>query len=440
MPRIKPETEAIPDPKARLEPETTIQTQTLVAVLARREAVVTMNDYIELRWQDPRTRTYLGSPSLVRLAGGDLLATHDYFGAGCPRNHENEEHLTSVYRSEDDGRSWRNVTHIANAYWSTLFVHRGSVYLLGCSQQYGSVVIRRSDDAGLTWTHPADEKTGLLFQGGWYHEPPNYHCGPMPILAAGGRLYRAVEDCDPCVWGGGFRSCVISADEDADLLQAASWTMSNKLVFDPAWVPQSWGPLVNPGWLEGNCVLSPNGEIWNILRMNSEPLADKAAIVKVQPGGERVSFGPADGFIDLPGGMTKFTIRRDPASGLYVTLSNPAAGSTGSRGRDLHLPAGAPADVRKLFEPIHGSAYQRNVLALCTSRDLRQWTVDRILLTDDSPLTAEASRRLTGFQYVDWQFDGADILYLVRTAYDGANNCHDSNRITFHRLAAWRER
>jgi hypothetical protein len=36
---------------------------------------------------------------------------------------------------------------------------------------------------------------------------------------------------------------------------------------------------------------------------------------------------------------------------------------------------------------------------------------------------------------VDWQFDGADIIYLVRTAYRGAHNHHDSNRITFHRLA-----
>ena len=43
-----------------------------------------------------------------------------------------------------------------------------------------------------------------------------------------------------------------------------------------------------------------------------------------------------------------------------------------------------------------------------------------------------------GFQYVDWQFDGDDLIYLVRTAYDGAHNYHDSNRITFHRLADFR--
>ncbi|PIY36264.1 MAG: hypothetical protein COZ06_36460, partial [Armatimonadetes bacterium CG_4_10_14_3_um_filter_66_18] len=79
----------------------------------------------EIKYQHPATKTYLGSPSLVRLANGDLLATHDYFGPGCPRNHEAEEHLTSVYRSSDDGATWTNVTHVANAYWSTLFLHRG---------------------------------------------------------------------------------------------------------------------------------------------------------------------------------------------------------------------------------------------------------------------------------------------------------------------------
>ena len=35
---------------------------------------------------------------------------------------------------------------------------------------------------------------------------------------------------------------------------------------------------------------------------------------------------------------------------------------------------------------------------------------------------------------MDWDFNDPDILYLSRTAYDGAHSYHDSNRITFHRL------
>ena len=88
---------------------------------------------IEIKYQPERTITFLGSPSILRLPDDSLLVTHDYFGTNCPRNHENEESLTSVYRSDDDGISWSNVTHLINAYWSSLFLHNGSVYLLGLS-------------------------------------------------------------------------------------------------------------------------------------------------------------------------------------------------------------------------------------------------------------------------------------------------------------------
>ncbi|MHB1461089.1 MAG: sialidase family protein [Armatimonadota bacterium] len=369
----------------------------------------------ELRVQDAATRTYLGSPSLVRLPDGGLLATHDYFGKGCPRNHENEEHLTSVYRSDDDGLTWRNLTHIANAYWSSLFVHRGTAYLLGCSQQYGSIVIRRSDDGGYTWSHPVDSHTGLLFKGGYYHDAPNYHCAPVPILNSKGRLYRAFEDCDPCVWGTGFMSCVVSVSDTTDLLEADNWSMSNKLAFDPAWLPKEWGGIPIPGWLEGNCVCTPSGEIWNILRFNSAPHDDMVAIVNVTDEGKTVAFNPETGFVSFPGGMTKFTIRRDTVTGRYLTLTNPRSDTA-----------------------VYGQN-QRNRLMLCASDDLRQWREVMLLMEDDLGYDERQSRRSTGFQYVDWQFDGDDIIYLVRTAYDGAHNYHDSNRITFHRLADHRQ-
>ena len=384
----------------------------------------------ELRWQDPLTYTYLGSPSLVRLPGGRLIATHDYFGPGCPRNHEDEEHLTSVYRSDDNGRTWLNVTHIANAYWSTLFVHQGALYLLGCSQQFGSIVIRRSDDEGRTWTHPRDEHSGLLFRGGPFHAPPNYSGAPVPIQCSKGRLYRAFEDTDPYVWGCGFQACVISVPEEADLLEAANWLMSNKLPFDPAWLPPAWGKLVNPGWLEGNIVETPEGNLWNILRFHSDPLASKAAIVQVHDNGKRVSFNPANGFINFPGGMSKFTIRWDPVSHLYWTLINPVT---------KELPPTTPFDLYVATDVPQINPFPRNVLALYVSNDLRTWRACKDLIVDDSGLSEEKSSAQVGFQYADWQFDGDDIIYLVRTAYGGAHNFHDSNRITFHRLPNFRD-
>jgi hypothetical protein len=357
----------------------------------------------------------------VRAPSGDLLIAHDYFGPGCPRNHEDEEHLTSVYRSADNGAKWANVTHIAGAFWSSLFVHEGAVCLLGASQQYGSIVVRRSTDSGNTWTHPKDEKCGLLFRGGPRREPPNYHCAPTPVLLKDGRICRAFENCDPCVWGAGFKSVVISADAGADLLDARSWRMSIPLPFDPGWLPVEWGKLKNPGFLEGNVVEAPDGALWNILRFHSVPVAHKAMMVRILDEGRRLEFDPASGFIDFPGGMTKFTIRRDSESGLYYTLCN-----------DVPM---SPAVEHIMW---HWDMFPRNRLSLYASKDLRRWVRRRTVLEDDRPISPEESLRKTGFQYADWQFDGDDIIAAVRTAYDGAPCFHDANRITFHRIPDFR--
>jgi len=374
-------------------------------------------EFTELRYQDPATRTYLGSPSIVRLANGDLLGTHDYFGPGCPLNHEGEEHLTSVYRSTDRGKTWMNVTHISGAFWSSLFTVGEDVYLIGCSQQYGSVVIRRSRDGGNTWSHPADSCSGLLFQGGAVHQPPNFHCAPVPTLRHEGRLYRAFEDNTPLNWPKGFQAVVVSADEDADLLDANSWTISQRLPFDPDWMP-GWHSC---GWLEGNAVADRDGKLWNVLRCNGKKqgleeysLWDRAALVRVEEGGKRLSFDPGEDFIDLPGGHTKFTIRYDRVAEAFLMLSNG------------NLDPEKPTN--------------RAVLSLYQSADLRNWTHVEVLLRDDSALSPDDSFRLTGFQYVDWQFDGDDIIYLSRTAYGGAHNFHDANRTTFHRLERFRDR
>ncbi|MBN8216264.1 MAG: exo-alpha-sialidase [Spirochaetes bacterium] len=365
----------------------------------------------DLRIQDPKTRTYLGSPSLVRAPDGALVATHDYFGAGCPRNHEREEHLTSVYRSEDGGRSWRSVTHLSNAYWGTLFTHMGALYHLGVSQQYGSIVIRRSDDGGHTWTHPADEKSGWLFTGGVYHADPNYHGAPVPVLVHGGRLYRAFENCLGTVWGEGFASFMISADENADLLLASSWTKSNEVRFPASVAPAGTKIIRDWGWLEGNAVAAPDGSMWNLLRLHSW-MPGKAALLSLSPDGNELRFDASSGFIDFPGHHAKFTVRRDPATGAYLSLVN-----------------ATPTDPRYAG---------RNALSLSASADLRHWTVVHEMLRDDLGLSPEESLKRTGFQYVDWQFDGEDLIYLVRAAYDGAPNFHDSNRIRFYRLEKFR--
>ena len=72
---------------------------------------------------------------------------------------------------------------------------------------------------------------------------------------------------------------------------------------------------------------------------------------------------------------------------------------------------------------------------LSASRDLLRWRIVSELLHHPDPARH-------AFQYVDWVFDGDDIVYLSRTAYDdghgGAHRAHDANFTTFHRIPQFR--
>jgi hypothetical protein len=144
------------------------------------------------------------------------------------------------------------------------------------------------------------------------------------------------------------------------------------------------------------------------LRVDAPNLAQTAALLNVSDDGREVTFDSETGFLDFPGGHTKFTIRFDPVSGLYWSLANPTDGGA-----------------------------VRNVLAASTSRDLRTWTVRTILLR-------HPDRGHHAFQYPDWLFDAEDLIALSRTAFDddegGAHNFHDANYLTFHRVPRFRER
>ena len=282
----------------------------------------------QVKHQDPTTGINVGSPTLVKLDSGELLAAHDYQGKGIYRQLERDRYTTSVYRSDDHGLTWELTADLQGSIWGTLFVNRGSVYLLGTSCDYGSIVIRRSDDAGSTWTDPADEGSGLLFRGGDEYGPPNYHHSPNNVLEFESRLYTAYENDDPFEWPAGFRAFVLSADEDSDLLKASSWRKSNEVAFprDPAYRVD--------GWLEGNIVVDIDGRPCSVLRLQPELpteeyfssetkfAIDKAAFLRIENEGRQLVNDPGRWFVDLPGAMSKFTILRDDIGGRYWLIAN----------------------------------------------------------------------------------------------------------------------
>lgn len=345
------------------------------------------------------TNEYVGSPSLAILPDNTYVASHDLFGG---ESDYKTSGLTRLFRSRDRGAHWDHLADITDAFWSTLFVHRGKLYLIGTTKEYGNTVIRRSDDGGETWTEPKTAQTGLLLEGA-------YHCAPQPVVVHNGRIWRGMEDAmGGGGWGKHFRAFMMSAPIDSDLLNAASWTSSNRLARDASWLNGTFN-----GFLEGNAVVTPAKELVDILRVDT-PTGGKAAMLHISSDGQKASFDPAKDFIDLPGGAKKFTIRWDEKSKLYWSLSN--------------------------YEPPKYSSLPapgtRNTLTLISSPDLRTWTIRTIVLH-------HPDRDKHAFQYVDWLPDGADMVFVARTAWgdgdDAAHNAHDANYLTFHRLQNFRQ-
>jgi hypothetical protein len=249
-----------------------------------------------------------------------------------------------------------------------------------------------------------DEKSGLLL------DDADYHCAPVPVAIHDGRIWRGMEDTmGPGRWGSHFRAFMMSAPVDSDLLDAGNWTSSERLGRNPQWLDGRFG-----GWLEGNAVVTPAGHIVDMLRVDYRPQGGKAAIIRISDDGKDASFDPGNGFVDFPGGCKKFTIRFDTVTQMYWTLSNPV------------LPRHVGSNPERV----------RNAVGLMCSKDLRHWTIRCILLYH--PDTTKH-----GFQYIDWLFDGDDMIAASRTAYgqgqNAAHNQHDANYLTFHRVKRFRE-
>ena len=340
---------------------------------------------------------YIGSAGIVRLADGAYLAKHDEFGPGST---EHTSAVTRVYRSQDRGASWREIVKVNGLFWSSIFEHRRAVYMIGMHHHHGALVCMRSDDGGATWTTPRDGKSGLLREGKW-------HTAPMPVIAHGGRLWRAIEDGDgPAGWGQMYRPRVMSIDEDADLLDAESWTITNPIERDDGWLGGDFWCV-----LEGNAIVDRNGVVRNVLRSNRESLA---AVTTVSEDGQTQRIDPEFDRAEIRGASKKMLIRWDEPSQLYWALTNPTPEEMSDK----------------------EATRTRNVLAAYTSPDLKEWTQRRTLLSHD-----DAGHH--AFQYPDWIVEGEDMLIASRTAYDdgegGAHRAHDANYLTFHRVERFRE-
>jgi hypothetical protein len=348
-------------------------------------------------------RFMAGSPSIVVLQDGTYIAKGDDYGPAVGISE-----LVRVYRSKDKGNTWQQISELEGLTWASLFLHKGALYMMGTSAGHGlgHAVIVKSTDGGVNWTVPTNATNGMIFSD------LSYHTAPVPVVVHNGRIWRAMEDeKGKGGWGTNFRAFLLSAPVDADLLVAANWTMSNTVAHNPAWLGGEF-----KGVLEGNAVVSPKGNLVNVLRVSKATGGAKAAIISYSEDGKVSTFDPEKDFIDFPGGSTKFHILYDAQSKHYWTLSN--------------------AVMEKHDSPLYGQSLIRNSLVVMSSPDLRNWTVRDTLLYH--PDIAQH-----GFQYPTFVFDGEDMIYVSRTAFDdgvgGAYRQHDANYFTFHRIKSFRK-
>lgn len=367
---------------------------------------------------------HIGSPSILILPDGTYLAAHDWFDISPV--------YTEVFRSTDRGASWSHLASIPYVHFASLFWHDGFVYLMGTSvnKSPGYITIHRSAD-GAFWTSATDENTGKLLIA---TVSGQFSCAPTPVIVAGGRVWRAFsERMDPNSQGyTDFRIFFMSAPVNSDLLLASSWTRSNGVGFNSSWINAKF-----PGWLEPNAVEYPagSGNVLGICRLDTWlSTSDSFAITGYASGNPRYGLAAAvaansptragfnyshpDSWLNFPGGQSKFTIRYDSQSGKYWSVIN----------KITHPHAGTVW----LESPMH----QRNVLKLVSSADMQTWTEHATLIRwKEGESLANTGR--TGFHYADWQFDGEDIVYVVRNGWN-ANTYHDANRFTFHRIKDFR--
>lgn len=317
-----------------------------------------------------------------------------------------------LFRSTDKGATWSkygnydsSVNLIEN--YTNLFVLDGVIYLMGVAADRNGFRIAKSIDGGKNWTVPATAATGLLLEG-------TYHTGQCPVAIADGRIWRACETYNE--EDDAKKPFMISAPLDSDLLNAASWTQTNIVTNTSYYI----GTERISSMIEGNAVVGPDGKVVNVIRSNCATSSNHATILHTK-GTKTLSYDPTTDHVVMPGGGKRFTIRHDPVSGLYWSLTNPHFDETVTN--DGIYAQGLPNSLK------------RNRLVLISSPDLRTWTEHRTVLYNEDPF-------FHGFQYVDFVIDGQDLAAVVRAAYPETrglpNRQHDANKFLFVKVIDFR--
>lgn len=339
---------------------------------------------------------YLCSPSFVRMPDGALVASMDLYRKSYPQN------LTLIYRSEDDGYTWKYACELFPCFWGKLFVYRNDLYMLGCATEYGDLLIGKSTDGGRSFCEPVVLLRGSNGKNG----ETGVHKNPQPVIEYNGRIWNTLEWGS---WGRGYHAAMVcSAEIGSDLMRAENWLFSEPVVYNPEWEGIPKGE--SSGSLEGCPVIGTDGKLYNIMRYQMETMTPNYGLALVYRVNTQDPEAPL-GFqrvMEFPANHSKFEIKYDGKSDHYYTLAS------------------------RILDREH--VRSRNLLSLMRSKDLQKWEVVADILDK-----RESDPKQIGFQYVDFEIEETDILFLCRTSINGAHSFHDSNFSVFGRIADFRK-
>lgn len=337
---------------------------------------------------------YLCSPSIVRQADGSLLASMDLFAPEAPQD------MTLIYRSDDNGKSWHWQCDLFPCFWGKLFVYNGDTYVLACATEHGDILLGKSNDYGRSFESPT-----VLLRGSPGTKSPGVDMSPEPPIVYKGRIWINFHWGS---WGAGIHyPCIASAPADSDILDAGSWTFTPCCPYNPDWEGTASGK--SSGTLEGTFAVLPDDKLYMLARYGISKCIPDYGLALMYKVNTDDPAAPLEfsRTVKFDGNHSKFTVLRDPESGNYYSIVSYIRSSE--------------------------NKHDRNLLALMKSEDCINWKpVCYPIDFSDRPA------QKFGLQYVDFIFDNDDIIFLCRTATNGADNFHNSNCITFHVIKNFR--
>jgi hypothetical protein len=359
------------------------------------------------RSEDPQN-VYSGSPCITSLPCGRLVVSYEWFR---PAPHKEQvPDQTEILVSDDDGASWRKAAAL-DFIWASVFSVGDTLYMIGNRRGSRDICIARSADGGDTWSEMV-----TLFEG-------RYHCAPTPVVEEDGFVYRAFETCVGIRTE--WKSLVVAGNASKDLLDPASWRMSNPVSFPEVpdvltqhrYAPSSEDKVPYDSFLEGN-VVNVRGELRVMLRtiIDGHTTPGLASVCRLEDDGREMNYRFVQ-FYPMPGAGCKFFIVYDERTDLFWTAVT------------------IPTDTWQDREPLRKMGFQgppgneRRVLVLMFSRDALNWF--------QAGFVAIAPSMIESFSYTTNLVRGDDLLICARTSIGGKHQ-HDTNLVTLHRVKNFR--